>query len=154
MNNYEKLVSFIEKKLNFSEEFLNLSTKLKNSVDNYNFDDVTSILDNRKELIKNIDGIDGEFVALYEALSKSDDFSNELKKYPQLSENIIKIRQNFQKVQNIDAEIMPFIDAEYKQIQSELKEHNNKAKVTNKYGQDSIDRMTINNYGIFFDEKK
>ena len=79
MNNYEKLVSFIEKKLNFSEEFLNLSTKLKNSVDNYNFDDVTSILDNRKELIKTIDGIDGEFVALYESLSKSDDFSNELK---------------------------------------------------------------------------
>lgn len=154
MDNYEKLLSLTDEKLSLSSEFLKLTQKLKQDLDNDVFDSLNDVLTKRYEVIESIDMIDEQFVSLYNEISSSDNFEKKLKDYPGLSENIVNIRQNFKASKDLDTAIMPLIDNQFSSIKAELKDLKNQADVQKKYGQDSIERVTMDNFGVFFDETK
>ncbi|MGP1488254.1 MAG: hypothetical protein ACTTIX_03560 [Peptoanaerobacter stomatis] len=154
MNDYEKLVSITKNKHTLSNEFLEIVKKMQEDVSQKNFESIEVHLIKRQEIIDSVNLLDKQFLTLFEALKKNDDFEQSIINYPELKEYISDIKANFELSYDIDEKIMPIIRNEIAKTQKEIKKIKTQEKVVDKYSQDVMKKITGANFGVFIDEMK
>lgn len=154
MNDYEKLVSITKNKHTLSNEFLEIVKKMQEDISQENFESIEAHLIKRQEIIDSVNLLDKQFLTLFEALKKNDDFEQSIINYPELKEYISDIKANFELSYDIDEKIMPIIRDEIASTQKEIKKIKTQEKVVDKYSQDVMKKITGANFGVFIDEMK